>query len=152
LGCGDPGTLALDRGGIYTIKIGDTVDDSTGTYSFQLWDVPPPERFEITIGDVVSDGAPGVGAGIIESPGVEDVYTFTAEAGQVVFFDVQEQSGLILVAWEVVDQDGTAIFGTCLGCTKTGAELLERGGTYTITVGQRDSDATGTYSFQLSSP
>ena len=152
LGYGDPGTLALDRGGIYTIKIGDTEDDRTGTYSFQLWDVPPPERFEINIGDVVSDGAPQVGAGNIENPGAEDSYTFNAEAGQVVFFDVQEFFGPTTVDLRLSDRSGALLVDTCLGCGDPGELVLELGGDYTIIVGDSGDDSFGTYSFQLTSP
>ena len=149
LGCSEPGTQVLERGGTYTITVGESDGDETGTYRFQIWDVPPPDEFAITIGDVVEVGVPGTGAGNIETPGVKDVYTFTAQAGQVVFFDVQERSGLTFVEWQVVDQDGTVVFDTCLGCTEPGARVLERGGTYTITVGESDGDETGTYRFQI---
>jgi hypothetical protein len=77
------------------------------------------------------------------------VYTFTAEAGQVVFFDLQDVSGLSGVDWKAVDQDGTVIFETCMRCGSPGDRLLERGGAYTITVGESGSDATGSYRLQV---
>ena len=92
---------------------------------------------------------PAVGAGNIETPGVRDIYTFTATAGQAVFFGVESQSGLGSLNWKAVDEGGTVIFDTCLGCTEVGSRTLERGGTYTITVGERTNDRVGTYSFRI---
>jgi hypothetical protein len=111
-------------------------------------DVPSPDQFAISIGDTVSESDPGPGAGIIEIPGVRDIYTFTAVPGQEVFFDIQDQSGLITTAWSLVDEDGTIIFASSLGSGDAGLHRLGLGGTYTLTVGE-DDEATGTYQFQL---
>ena len=83
-----PGIRTLDRGGTYTITVAG-IHNRRGAYQFQVWDVPAPDQFAITIGDTVSDGAPGSGAGNLETPGVWDVYTFEANPGQVVYFDNQ---------------------------------------------------------------
>ena len=149
LGCGDPGVRTLTRGGTYTLTVGDNRDDGFGTYQFQLWNVPSADEFAINIGDVVSDGNPAAGAGNIESPGVKDIYTFNATAGQQVFFDQQGQNGIRQVNWQVVDEDGTEIFNTCLACGDPGVRTLTRGGTYTLIVGEDRNDQTGTYQFQI---
>ncbi len=150
IGCGNPGVQKLVHGGQYTITIGEDPNPGTGTYQFKLWNVPPPQHFQIHIGDTVSKDKPATGAGNIESPGVEDIYTFSAAAGQKVFFDMQAvtiTNGL--VSWRLVDAGGQEIFKTCLGCTMPGTETLSRGGAYTLTVGTNTDAATGIYRFKL---
>ena len=149
LGCTEPGVRLLTLGGTYTLTVGESDDDGTGTYQFQIWNVPAPQSFPISIGDVVSDGVPGPGAGHIETPGVRDIYTFNATAGQEIFVDLQGHSGLTGMDWKLEDSEGTVIFSGCLGCTEPGVRLLTLGGTYTLTVGENDNDDMGTYQFQI---
>ncbi len=149
LGCGDPGIRTLSLGGSYTITVGSNNSSQVGTYSVQVWDVPAPDSFSIQIGDVISNGVPGPGAGRIETPGVRDVYTFTASPGQVVYFDLLNQTGTSSIAWVLRDASSTVIFSTCLGCGDPGVRTLNQGGSYTITIGGNNSAQTGTYSFQM---
>jgi len=150
LGCTEPGVKTLAQGGTYVLTVGDTREDSAGTYRFQLWNVPPPNEFTINIGDVISDSVPGPGAGRIEVPGAEDIYRFTATAGQLVFFDLQGYKGLSSqVNWRLNAPDGTEVFDNCLGCSEPGVKTLAQGGTYILTVGDRGEDSAGTYRFQL---
>jgi hypothetical protein len=135
----------LERGATYTLRVFG-VDGATGPYAFQVWDVPAPQAFEIAIGDIVADGQPGEGAGNIETPGVQDVYTLTAEAGQVIMFDAQGGSAYIRAT--MTDEDGTLIFEEEWTDRAAAQRALERGGTYTITVHGVD-DTVGTYSFQV---
>jgi len=143
----DPGAYTLELGATYTMIIGNQNSDETGTYQFQLLDVPAPEAFSIAIGDVVSDGVPQAGAGNIEEPGSLDRYTFEAEAGQVLFFDWQSEFNSSW-RWQLLDSAGTAIFNRSL-FGDPGAHTLESGGTYTMIIGNQDSDDTGTYQLQL---
>ncbi len=150
LACFEPGVKVLSQGGTYTLTVGDTQEDSIGTYRFQLWNVPPPNEFTINIGDVISDSVPGPGAGRIEVPGAEDIYRFTANPGQHVFFDLQDYRGLSSqVNWRLTAPDGTEVFDTCLGCFEPGVKVLSQGGTYMLTVGDTQEDSVGTYRFQL---
>ncbi len=143
---GDPGFYALERGGTYTITVyGD--ENVTGPYRFQVWDVPAPQTFDIAIGDIVAENAPGPGAGNIESPGVQDIYTFSAEAGQTVYFDTQV-GGNFYLRWKVEDETDFAIFDGGRMSGDPGVYPLEHGGTYTLTV-YGDAESVGTYSFQL---
>jgi hypothetical protein len=57
-----------------------------------LFAVPEPKQFSIKIGDAIKEAVPGAGAGVIESPGAEDVYTFNAVPRQNVYFRVWEFS------------------------------------------------------------
>lgn len=61
--------------GDYAFEVGYGNDE--GTYSFTLFEVPEPETFEYTIGDTVSDGEPGPGAGSLETIASVDRFTFT---------------------------------------------------------------------------
>ncbi|RIK33861.1 MAG: hypothetical protein DCC55_34180 [Chloroflexi bacterium] len=156
--CGgvDPGVYTLAHGGIYTITVGDDTNAGTGTYGFTLWDVPPPDEFTIAIGDTVSDGVPGPGAGNIESPGVKDVYTFNAPAGQKVYFDLfGVEPALTQVNWKLVAPNGEVIFDQILNCCggqDAGEFTLAQPGVYTITVGDDTDAGVGTYSFELRVP
>src|SRR6185436_13418915 len=49
------------------------------------------ENFNIVVGDTVSDGVPGAGAGRFLTAKEEDFYSFTATAGQLVFFEALSQ-------------------------------------------------------------
>ena len=144
-GPGAPGgVVTLELGGTYTLSVGDEDDDHVGTYQFQLWDVPDPETFPISIGDVISNGVPGAGAGNIETPGVFDIYTFTASAGQTVLFDIQSGAtgGL---DWRLEGPGGT-VFDRSFSGDRT--ETLA-GGSYTLTIGNEDNDQVGTYQVAL---
>ena len=142
----DSGPYVLSRGGTYTLTVDGNLD-STGTYRFQLWNVPPPQQFAIAIGDVISNSVPGPGAGNIETPGVEDVYTFTAQAGQSVYFDAQASSVSGGTSWRAVDSAGDVVFSFSQ-FRDSGPHVLSRGGTYTLTV-DGNLDSTGTYRFQI---
>ncbi|HET8943698.1 MAG TPA: hypothetical protein VFO59_02870, partial [Dehalococcoidia bacterium] len=145
--CSDPMTQVLSLGGTYTIRVY-TTDNTTGTYSFRLTDVPPPDTFAINIGDTVQNGQPGAGAGNIETPGREDIYTFTAAAGQEVFFNGNVVVGTTCgPRWELKDASNAVIFDANI-CADPGNQVLTLGGTYTIRVYTTDA-STGTYSFQL---
>lgn len=150
--CGDPGAVILDRGGTYTLTVGndDLSNAATGTYRIKLWDLPSPDMFTINIGDKIANGEPDAGAGFIEVPGANDVYTFTADPGQMVYFQVvQLPQTSDTIYWRVTDQVEQKLFETCLQCGDPGVITLEQGGTYTILVGNQNESATGTYSIKV---
>ena len=126
----------LETGGEYILRFAGSGEE-VGTYSLKLWNIPPPDEFETAIGEISS--------GTIETPGVSDIYTFEAEPGQELFFDVQELEGdirfsLVNAADEIIDGFNRIYFDD--------AVKLEAGGTYTLRV-TGNTDATGTYTFQL---
>jgi hypothetical protein len=133
----------LPQTGTYTLTVhGNGVDD-TGAYSFQLLLPPAPQEFAIALGDTVSDGVPGAGAGNIESPGSEDIYTFDAVAGQGVIFDWLSGSN-VLIGWRLQAPDGAVLFDTFL---QDRQEVLPQTGTYALTVHGNSPDDFGVYSF-----
>ena len=67
----------------------------------------PKGAFAIKIGDRIDDGVPAPGAGSIESPYAQDVYSFPATAGQQVYFRMLRHSnGLSYIRWRLTDPDG----------------------------------------------
>jgi TIR domain len=150
LGCTQPGVQNLRAGGRYTLIVGSDRDSGIGTYRLHLLDVPDPDRFKIAIGDVIAEDATGPGAGVIESPGVEDVYSFEASPRQRVYFRVREHSsGIAYAKLRLLDSNETQVFESCLGCSEPGVQVLTKGGSYTLIVGIRTDPATGTYRLQL---
>jgi hypothetical protein len=150
LGCSEPGAQTLIKGGVYTLTLGNRTDPATGTYRLQLTKVPAPNRFSIKIGDRIKPGVPGAGAGVIESPGAEDIYGFIASPGQKVYFHLLERSnGMDYNKWRLVDENGMEVFNTCLGCSEPGVQTLIKGGTYTLTFGTGTNPSTGSYGFEI---
>ena len=89
--------------------------------------------------------------GEVAVAGELDLYTFEMGPDQPVFFDVKEFLGPTTVGLQLSDRSGALLVDTCLGCGDPGELVLERGGAYTIRVGDSGDDSTGTYSFQLTS-
>jgi hypothetical protein len=140
LGCSEVGVQTLVTGGMYTLTVENQTDPSTGTYRIQLFDVPPSNLLSVRVGEKIS--------GAIESPGAEDVYTFTAAPGQVSFRLLSKSRGLDYIRWRLMDENGMEVFNTCLGCTEPGVQTLIRGGKYTLVVGHTNDPSTGAYSFE----
>jgi tRNA A-37 threonylcarbamoyl transferase component Bud32 len=151
LQCTEPGLQTLDKGGAYAIIVGNDASAglATGTYGFKVWNVPPPQEFTVSVGDEVSNGKPGAGAGNIESPGVKDVYTFNATAGRTVYFQVTQPNKAGTMKWQLQDDAGAKVFDTCLQCTEPGVQTLDKGGVYTLIVGNDTDPATGVYGFKV---
>jgi hypothetical protein len=150
LGCSEPGVRTLTKGGTYTLTVGNDKNPATGTYQIQLIDVPPPNQFSIKIGDQIKEDVPGPGAGIIESPGIQDIYTFEARPRQKIYFRAWEHSaGMSYIKWQLTDSGGMEVFDTCLGCGEPGVQTLTKGGSYRLAVGNESNPATGTYRLQL---
>ena len=149
LACGPPGVQRLIRGGRYTLTVGEN-GTATGAYELRLFEVPPPETFALTIGATVQEDEPSRGAGVIHTPGAEDVFTFTAAPRERLYFRMLEHSpaagGL---RWRLVDSDGTEIFNTCLACGEPGVQRLNKGGEYRLTIGNPTNVGTGDYRLRV---
>ncbi|HOW68094.1 MAG TPA: Ig-like domain-containing protein [Candidatus Paceibacterota bacterium] len=151
----NPGRQVLPETGTYTItfSVTGTNPENTGTYSFQLRPIPPDTTFPIQIGDTISDGVPAAGAGRIEYPGAQDLYTFPGTAGQLVFFEELSVANTFQghLIWEVNSPTGKRVFSAYFDGTNPGRQVLPETGTYTITfsVTGTNPENTGTYSFQL---
>ncbi|HOK76896.1 MAG TPA: CARDB domain-containing protein, partial [Verrucomicrobiota bacterium] len=132
------------------IYLGET--DDTAAIDHITFSSPQPltqQHFELAIGQTVERDVPGPGAGVIESAGEEDLYTFTAAAGQTVFFDDKDSSTRRLF-WELYDSKANLIFQDKLDGNDPGTRVLASTGDYHIRVFDKDpSTDTGTYSFEL---
>ena len=152
LDTGDPGRVKLPRDGTYTIYVYPAGTDPTyiGTYSFRLRSIAPDQSFPIAIGDTVSDGRPAPGAGNLETPGANDIYTFTGAANQVVYFQDLNAARCCL-SWDVYAPNGSRIVNDRLDGGDPGTRTLPLDGTYTIYVypAGADLDYTGPYSFRI---
>jgi hypothetical protein len=135
----DPGAHTLERGGEYVMTI-EADDDHTGTFAFQLWDVPEPQEFTTAIGETVTDGA-------LAAVGAMDIYTFEAEPGQVVYFESVGERDFAL-RWTLADEDGQTLFNRHRMSSDPGGHTLERGGEYTMII-EADGTHTGEYAFTL---
>ena len=157
------GSVGLERGGLYSLTVearaggvggafGD-IDDGVGSYSFRLWPIHPG-AFDIAVGDTVSEGTPGPGAGTIETPGNYDVYTFQADAGTTIHFDEIAPPCGVSPVWDLFDPDGAALFESesLADCPGPGEKTLTLASTgpYTIVVRvSLDLETTSPYSFRL---
>lgn len=138
--------LTLERGGTYTLTVRGN-SGFTGDYSFQILDVPDPETFAIRVGNIVALNRPAAGAGNIEVIGAKDIYTFSTQSAQSLYFEVLTGTASCCnLTWVLTDEEGTRLFDTWFSGSQ---ELtLERAGTYTLTL---DGAATNTsvYSFRI---
>src|SRR5438128_1246293 len=81
----------------------------SGTYSFKILDVPPPNQFAIIIDDTISIRVAAVTAVQIDAVAIEDDYEFTAPPGQRIFaFDSGSTDNRIL--WKLFDPAGRELF------------------------------------------
>src|SRR5439155_25442868 len=84
--------------GDYTLTI-DGTGDVTGAYAFRLWDVA--QATALTPGTPVS--------GRLSAANENDLYRFTASAGERFFFDVSART-FDGSRWRLVDPDGNVVF------------------------------------------
>src|SRR5262249_30139442 len=129
--------------GVYKVIVDNQFNaDATGAYSFRLWNVPPPVVVPIAINQQVS--------GSLDIPGEEDHYTFTATAGQRLFFDGQLNSGhgIHVKGFTILKPDGTVLLANSEADRDT--FVLPTSGLYKVVVGDKFRiDATGAYQFQI---
>ena len=135
LGCSEPGVRTLTKGGTYTLTIGNDKNPVTGTYQIQLFDVPPPNRFSIKIGDQIKEDVPGPGAGIIESPGAQDIYTFDARPRQKIYFRLGSTARHGLYQMAVNRQHRHGSVPRVPWLQRAWSSHLAKGGAYRLTLG-----------------
>lgn len=147
--CGDIGLLQLERGGTYTLVVGHESDNSTGAYQVKIWEVPDPQEFAVEFGDEITRDVPGPGAGYIETPGVKDIYTFTANPGQVVVLEFSKTPSRALTTWTLLDELDFQVGSSCLQCGNSQPMTLDRGGKYRLVVGSKTDPGVGTYTLKI---
>ncbi len=145
--CLDGGEFQLSQIGTYTLTAFGN-DAATGSYSFTLVDVNPPELFSIVLEQTVSDGVPAPGAGSIEEAGSVDEYEIAIGAGDE--FIPLALSGSCSLRWSMEAPSGAVIFENDTLCTGFPAGLFTaaESGIYRVRVFGSGS-AVGTYSFRV---
>ncbi|MBC7677763.1 MAG: hypothetical protein H7233_02070, partial [Pseudorhodobacter sp.] len=134
--------------GAYHLEVDAGGGRQTGTYALALQPVAAPQVFPLTVGTLVSDGAPVEGAGRVEGPGSQDAYTFAGTTGQQLFFrDLTDTDrGL---RWRLRDPRGNVLWETGLTPYDAGRSFqLPLGGTYRLEV-DGSTVQTGPYSFSV---
>ncbi|RPF21309.1 VWD domain-containing protein [Myceligenerans xiligouense] len=110
-----------------------------GSYGFDLFTVPEAQSFPYTPGDVVTDGAPAVGAGNLETISSVDRYTFTLTEETSLHYERLRS----YMSYRIID---TAT-GDAVGDGYTDSDFTLPAGSYALEIGQRDEQ--GPYSFNL---
>ncbi len=142
----DPAVLTFTESGIYTFEVSAPIG-ATGTYSFKIWTLEPPQEFPLVLGQTVSSGVPGPGAGSLEEPGSIDRYLLTIATPTNVYFD--ELSGGCSHLWTCTSPSGATIYADNPMCvTDPGQFTLLEVGTYVVEVDGGPNGAMGTYSFK----
>jgi len=113
------------------------------------------ESFAIQVGNVISDGVPGAGAGRLDVNTDTDFYTFTGTNGQNIFLDEISVAGSFAgwLRWELKSPSGITVSSSYLEGNHDGRRTLPENGTYTLKVwvGTVNAAYIGTYSFRLRS-
>lgn len=149
------GRKALPETGTYTITVwvGAKNPAYVGNYSFRLSPIPPDHSFAVQIGDTLGAGIPGIGAGHIEVPGAQDLYTFNATAGESAFFEYLTVDSAFRgwLTWELRAPSNLLLFRNYLGNGQVGRVRLPETGAYRLRVWVEtpEPDYIGTYSLRL---
>ncbi|MGF1676745.1 MAG: Ig-like domain-containing protein, partial [Rivularia sp. (in: cyanobacteria)] len=131
-------TRILPSDGIYTLAIRNT-SDNTITYDARVNDITPEY--------VTSSGFEVLYEGDISTAGEVDEYTFTANAGTLVYFNGQGDDWTRRASF--YNPDGTLLFDNGDNENNVGPYLLEQTGTYKLQAYGYYDDTTGSYKFQL---
>lgn len=115
---------------------------TTGTHQ-----IAPSTGFHIAIGQVVSDGQPAAGAGRLDHPDEQDLFTFTNKTNQRLYFNVLAVS-TPAIRWEILDATGQRMFEGRFWDGDAGQWTFAEAGTSTVRV-YGDGSATGTCSFTV---
>lgn len=144
----DIGRQILAKSGNYQVVVS-PYQNVIGSYSFEILTVPATPQFHLTIGDNVASNIPAIGAGIIDHPGQQSVYSFEANPGQSVYFENRGSSPNGYFSYQVFDSGLNALFGETLdGNSRVGLQRLARGGSYRIIVSAQ-ANVTGTFNFKI---
>ncbi len=141
-GLNSPAFLRLPQTGNYRIEI-DPRDEHAGFYGFSLIDAAAVPSIEL---DTVVSGA--------TSPGTEDdVYRFTGNAGQKIFFDsLQRSARSFRQFWRLYNERGESVLSSNTDFTDREIFLPEDGEYYLVIESTENFGRTDTYTFELITP
>ena len=146
--CSDLKAFTLPAG-TYTVRV--YGQGPAGNYSFSVTSVPGAISFPIALGDKVTPGQPGPGAGEITAAAEVDLYTFSLAQPQVVYLDAQGDCASTLIRWTLLGPTGATVKSDSgevdsAVCFDLGLYTLPAG-SYTIRV--NTTSGLGTYGFQV---
>ena len=138
----EQGTTQLNQTGTYTLRVAG-FGDSAPSYGLILWNVPAPDLYDTTIGDVIE--------GRIDTPGARDEWSFPGTAGQQIFLDAQ---WLVAggIRYDLVRPNGSVIFTDqdfLVNSLDRGPFALDATGTWTLKVSGQGDDAPSSYRLRL---
>ncbi|MBN2085610.1 MAG: serine/threonine protein kinase [Anaerolineales bacterium] len=113
------------------------------------------DKFEISIGDEISDGVPGPGAGRIETPGLKDIYFFSVGAGQTIYIQIIDVKMTDTLDLLLLDEWSNEVAAKSLPRQYDprhydwGVEEFILGGKYTLIIGTDNKSSVGTYRIKL---
>lgn len=152
LGCGvgGIGRQLLRAGGSYRLIVGNERDPAHGEYSLRINLVPNTDEFALNLPFEVSpELLPN--AGLIQSPGAQQLYRFRASQGQQIRvepFDADD--GLSQIDIQLLDANNQPVEVSCLGCGAFDDYTIPQDGDYTILVGDESDPASGSYALRVS--
>lgn len=129
----DMGPFALDPNTEYTITV-TARGNEVGSYHFQTWYVPDAQNFDLTLGETINMDS-GDGRGEIDQPGAVDVYTFTLDEAQTLYFGGNMTADGDTLLWALKSADGATIFeDRGLWAGNDPGEYALNAGTYEVSV------------------
>ena len=162
-GCGrDAGPITINQHGEHVLEVFFSADGShSASYTFVVLDVPPPDVFDIALGEAVGRDLPAPGAGALEVPASRDHYRIDLQAGQRIqirLADGCETSGSEILRAELLDPAGTVTaeirplndgHGDC--ADDPGPITVNRSGLHTIDVhyGENTDATAAVYGFTV---
>lgn len=153
LRCVNPGKITLEKGGDYQLLVGGFQHAGTGAYSFQVWDVPEPQVFEIESADFsILPDQPAAGVGRLEFPGARDIYQIKGIKGQVWHLKPTLATRSQTLKWRLTAPNGLELFDTPFRATESNAQFLSlsQSGRYLLEF-YKPSSSTSDYGFDFSS-
>lgn len=151
LGCGEAsiGLQTLSQGGSYRLVVGDSREPGTGAYVIRINRVDPPQEFDLELPFKIEPHQ-GDGGGLLRLPGEQQIYRFSAKAGQQIYVVAKAQEpALSLVEVRLMDNYDQVLAAACFDCGDWQPITLTRDGEYRIEVGHPHAYAWGSYSLEV---
>jgi hypothetical protein len=136
--CSDIGRVVFDTPGTYRIVVSGN-GAATGAYSLTTFVTRPDVHADAVVG--------GTSSGTIDTPGAQDSYAFTVEAGTVVYVGAADGCGDDHLGYKVLGPNGVLVSIAGM-CSDVGRLVLADAGTYQLVV-TGNGPATGSYGIRL---
>lgn len=153
----DVGRKTLPESGTYTLRFRVTHTDPAllGKYSFTISPLED-SAFAVTLGQPVTNGVPGQGAGQIETAGGQDLYTFNGVVGQKIHFQHLGAAPAFggYLQYQLRTPSSNQVALVYLNAGREDTYMLPETGAYSVRVfvGLNDAARVGPYSFRIYSP